>query len=146
MSYDVIDLRKGDRFLFTEPVSGSFAANDVTFLNVSLGGAQFTHPQPMRIGTRGRMTFRCGDVIVAIPAHVVWSHLGKVGAAMSYTSGVRLDTTDPQYAAAINALYKSGIVQRDVGSLEKKRQRMIEREASRKSQVRVIPTSEPPPG
>ena len=145
MSYDVIDLRKGDRFLFTEPVSGSFAGNDVAFLNVSLGGAQVTHAQPMRIGTRGRMTFRRGDVVVAIPEHVVWSHLGKVGEAMSYTSGVKLDTTDPQFAAALNALYKAGVVQRDVGSLEKKRQRMIEREAARKSQVRVIPSSEPPP-
>ncbi|HYH07265.1 MAG TPA: PilZ domain-containing protein [Thermoanaerobaculia bacterium] len=146
MALDVVDLRKGDRFLFTEAVSGSFGGNEVTVLNVSLGGAQFTHPQPMRIGTRGRLTFRRGDVIVAVPAHVVWSHLGKVGTAMSYTSGVKLDAADPQFAAAINALYKSGIVLRDAESLDRKRQRMIEREAARKSQVRVIPSSEPPPG
>jgi hypothetical protein len=145
MSYDVADLRKGDRFAFMELVGGTFAANEVTFINVSLGGAQFTHAQPMRIGTRGKLAFRRGDVVVAVPAHVVWSHLGKVGAAMSYTSGVKLDAADPQYAAAINALYKAGVVQRDVESLERKRQRMMEREAARKSQVRIIPSSEPPP-
>lgn len=145
MTLDVVDLRKGDRFLFTEPVSGSFGGNDVTFVNVSIGGAQVMHAQPMRIGTRGKLMFRRGDLVIAVPAHVVWSHLGKLGTAMSYTSGVKLDAADPQFAAAINALYKAGTVVRDAESLEKKRQRMAEREAARQSKVRIIPTSEPPP-
>ncbi|HEX2062395.1 MAG TPA: PilZ domain-containing protein [Thermoanaerobaculia bacterium] len=145
MSIDVVDLRKGDRFVVLEPVGGAFGTNEIVLINLSLTGAQFSHQQPVRIGTRGRLTFGHGDVFAAMSAHVVWSRLAKTERGMVYTTGVKFDELDPQFAAALNALYKAGVVQRDVDSLERKRQRMIEREAQRKSQVRVIPTSEPPP-
>lgn len=145
MTTNVVDLRNGDRFVVLEPVGGAFGANEIVLVNLSLTGAQFSHPQPVRIGTRARLTVRHRDVFAAVSAHVVWSHLAKTDRGMVYTTGVKFDELDPQFAAALNALYKSGVVQRDADSLERKRQRMIEREAQRKSQVRVIPSSEPPP-
>jgi PilZ domain len=146
MSIEVVDLRKGDRFLIVEPVTGTFGAVDVALLDLSLTGAQISHPQPLRIGTRARFWFKRGDVTAVVQAHVVWSHLAKsTTGALAYQSGLKIDNADPQYAATMNALIRAGILRQDVQSMDKKRQRAIEREQLRQSQIRIIPTSEPPP-
>ena len=145
MTTDVLDLRKGDRFLVVEPLTGSFGPAEIAILNLSLTGAQVSHAQPLRIGTRARLWFRRGDVTVAVQARVVWSHLAKTTSGMVYQTGIKLDAADVQYAMAINALMRSGVIRQDVESLDKKRRREAERAEQRKSQVRVIPSSEPPP-
>ena len=60
---------------------------------------------------------------------------------MSYVSGLRLEAVEPQYAMALNAMLRAGVLRKEVDSLEKKKERMIEREQLRNSQKRVIPTS-----
>ena len=145
MSIEVTDLRKGDRFLVVEPLTGSFGPAEVAVVNLSLGGVQLTHPQPVRIGTRGKLWFRRGDVSVTIAATLVWSHFAKTSTGMVYVSGARLDIADPHFALAINTLLRSGVLRHDVDSLEKKKQRLREREEARKSAPRLIPSSEPPP-
>ena len=146
MSIEVVDLRKGDRFVIVEPITGTFGAADVVLLNLSLSGVQISHPQPLRIGTRARLWFKRGDLTAAVHAHVVWSHLAKATTgAMSYQSGLQIDNVEPQYAAALNAMIRTGIARQEMESMERKRQRAIEREQLRQSQIRVIPTSEPPP-
>lgn len=145
MTTDVLDLRKGDRFLVVEALTGSFGPTEVAVLNLSVGGAQISHPQPVRIGTRAKLWFRRGDVSATVLATVVWSHLASTSSGMVYKSGLRLEAADPQYALAINTLVRSGIVRHETDSLDRKKQRMLEREEARKSQIRVIPTSERPP-
>ena len=54
-------------------------------------GAQISHPQPLRIGTRGKLWFRRGDVSVTVHATVVWSHLAKTTSGMVYQTGIKLD-------------------------------------------------------
>jgi hypothetical protein len=143
MSTDVVDLRKGDRFHVVEPITGSFGAAEIAILNLSVTGAQISHPQPLRIGTRAKLWFKRGDITIATQAHIVWSHLVTAGGAMVYRSGIRLEASDAQFAMAINTFLRSGIIRQDMESLEKKRARLAERELQRKSQVRNIPTSEP---
>ena len=60
---------------------------------------------------------------------------------MSYDSGLKLDAVEPQYAMALNALLRAGVLRKEIDSLDKKNERMLEREQLRKSQKRVIPTS-----
>jgi len=139
MPNEVVDLRKGDRFIFSDPVSGSFSASDVSVVNLSLTGVQVSHPEPLRIGTRAAIVFRRGEVSVHVSASVVWSHLARTENGMTYRSGLRIEAADPQYAMAINALVRVGALHRDEDSLERKKQRMAEREEKRKSQPRVIP-------
>jgi hypothetical protein len=117
----------------------------VAVVNLSLGGIQISHPQPVRIGTRAKLSCRRGEVTITVPATIVWSHLHAGSGGMTYFSGLKLDAADPQYALAINTLMRGGALRQDVGSLDKKKQRMHEREEARKSQVRIIPSSEPPP-
>ena len=145
MTTEVVDLRKGERFSVIEPLTGTFGPAEVAVLNLSLGGAQISHPQPVRIGTRAKLWCRRGDVTITVSATVVWSHLTPTSAGMIYFSGVRLDAADPQYALAINTLMRGGAIRQELDSLDKKKQRLREREEARKSQVRIIPTSEPPP-
>jgi hypothetical protein len=141
MSIEVTELRKGDRFLVLETVAGTFGPTDVSLVNLSVGGAQVSHPQPLRIGTRGKFTFRRGDISVVTHAHVVWSHLSRTASGMVYRSGLKLDAPDAAYAMAVNSLLRAAVLQADYESLDRKRARLVEREMLRKSQVRVIPTS-----
>ncbi|HEV7239701.1 MAG TPA: PilZ domain-containing protein [Thermoanaerobaculia bacterium] len=134
------DLRKGDRFTAAEPIVGSFNGADVSVVNVSMGGAQIVHAQPIRIGTRSRLAFHRGQTIVSVPAQVVWSHLSQTNDGNTYRSGVRLDVPDVLYAAAINAMFREHVVERDTESLERKRLREMERELRRKSGPRIVAT------
>jgi hypothetical protein len=142
MTIEIIELRKGDRFLATEPVTGTFGPVEVVIVDLSLGGAQLSHPQPLRIGTRGKLSFKRGDITATVPAHVVWSHLSKTAGGMSYVSGLQLDAVEPQYGLALNSLLRAGVLRKDSESLDKKKERMLEREQQRKSQMpRMIPTA-----
>jgi len=145
MTTEVVELRKGDRFNVIEPLTGSFGAAEVAVVNLSLGGAQISHPQPLRIGTKAKLWFRRGDVSVSVQATVVWSHLASATGGMVYKSGIKLDAVDAQYALALNTLVRADVLRHETDSLEKKKQRMQEREEARKSQARMIPSSEPPP-
>lgn len=141
MTIDVLELRKGDRFRVTETVAGTFGPAEVTIVDLSLGGAQFSHPLPLRIGTHAKLAFKLGDVMATVAAHVVWSHLSRTTGGMSYVSGVQLDAAEAQYAMALNAFLRAGVLRKDAESMDKKRERMVERENLRKSQQRIIPTS-----
>jgi hypothetical protein len=137
MNDDVTDLRKGDRFLVYEPVEGNFGATAVTLLNMSLGGAQLLHAQPLRIGTRASLTFRHAGEGASVMVVVVWSHLSQTNEGLRYRSGVKLDAPDVSYARALNAFVRSGVAALDDESLERKRQREAERELRRRSSPKI---------
>jgi hypothetical protein len=137
----VEELRKADRFVVVDPITGTFGPADVVVVNLSLAGAQITHPQPVRIGTLGRLVFRRGDVSVTTQARVLWSHLKTVGGKLSYCTGVRIENVDPQWGLAINSLFRAGVLRQEKDSLDKKRKREVEREEKRKSGPKPIPTA-----
>jgi hypothetical protein len=141
MSIEVADLRKGDRFVFVHPPTGTFGSVDVSVIDVSLAGAQIQHAQALRIGTTARLAFRQDGEIVSTQGQVLWSHFLKTPTGLIYCSGMRIQP-DTSYATAVNAFYKSGAAQRDTESMERKRQRMLEREKERQaSKPRNIPTA-----
>lgn len=139
MSTEVIDLRKGDRFVANEPVAGTFGAVDVVIVDLSLGGARISHPLAVKIGTRARLTFKRGDVSASVMGQVVWSHLSRAGNGMSYVSGMRLDGVEAQYAMAINSLLRAGLLKKDTTSMDRKRQLVAER-GPRKTLSQPLPT------
>ena len=142
----VDELRKSDRFVAVEPITGTFGAAEATIVNLSIGGAQISHAQPIRIGTMARLSFRKGDAIVATQGRVLWSHVGPgPGGKLVYRSGLKMEGVDSSYALALNTLIRAGLIRQDMESMDKKRQRIAEKEAQRKSGQRFIPSSEPPP-
>jgi hypothetical protein len=140
MNMEVAELRKGDRFVFVHQPSGTFGPADIRVIDVSLGGAQIQHPQPVRIGTVARFAFRQAGEVVSTQGRVIWSHLIKTAEGLVYRTGIRIQA-DTTYAMSVNAFYKLGETTRDGDSLERKRQRAIEREKARAATTRVIPTS-----
>lgn len=142
MNEDVSEVRKQDRFLAASPIAGTFGGMEVSVLNVSVGGAQLLHAQPVRIGTTTRLHFGRGETVVAVEVRVLWSHLLQTDTGLRYRTGVALERPDVPWAAAINALVRTGQVARDPDSLERKRQREEERELRRKSSPKLtIPPS-----
>ncbi len=142
MSDEVVDLRKGERFIVLEPLAGTFGASEVTITNIGLTGLQIVHAQPMRIGTRARLAFSRDDIAVATQARVVWSHLSQSAnpsGKLLYNSGIRIEATDPQFALALNSLFRGGVIRPDSDSLERKRERMAQREMQRKAMLRMMP-------
>lgn len=140
---ELTDLRKGERFQVLQPVEGTFGNVEVTLLNLALGGAQLQHAQPLRIGTRARLTFRRGDASASVQGRVVWSHFSQTPSGLLYKSGIQVDGGDVQYAAGVAYMLRSGILARDTESLERKRQRELEREKLRGSSPKMqsIPSS-----
>lgn len=139
MQSEVAEHRNGDRFVFLTPLNATFIGSEVTLSNVSLEGAQILHPQPLRLGTHGHLQFRYRETTVTVSGRVIWSHLAQTESGTAYRSGMTLDEPDQQYATTLNALFRDGLVQRDLESLDRKRERMIEREERRKSQPYLTP-------
>lgn len=141
MTIEVTDLRRADRFVAVEPVSGTFGPAEMIVLDLSLAGAKISHAQPIRIGTRAKLTFKRGDATATLHAQVVWSHLSPGKGGMSYQSGLKLEGVDAQYALALNTLLRANVLKKDTNSLERKRERLVQRELARKTLTRTIPTA-----
>jgi hypothetical protein len=139
MSDEVTDLRKSDRFLVVEPIEGTFNGVPVGLANVSLGGVQLLHAQPIRLGTRGTLTFNRRGVGASVAVTVVWSHLAQTSEGLRYRTGVILQQPDVPYATALNGYVRSGVIALDTESLDRKRQRELEREMKRKSGPKLPP-------
>lgn len=131
MMDNVTDLRKGERFRALEAIDCAFGSTEVTLVDAGLGGIQLAHSQPLRIGTRARFAFRRGEITFSIQGQVVWSRLAQASDGLLYKSGIQLDGGDVQYAIALNNLLRAGVMVADKDSLEKKRQRELEKERKR---------------
>jgi len=125
---DVEDLRSTERFVFATPLSGSFGSASVEMLNASARGIQIAHSQPLRLGMKARLWFKCGDVAVSVQALTIWSHLSKTPNAHGkylYQSGLRIEHDDPQYETSLQALLDHGVLTADPESLEKKKKKAL---------------------
>ena len=143
MTIEVKELRAAERYVFDTPLPGSFGASEVLIVNMGYGGVQIMHPLPIRIGSAGRLFFRLADTTVASSGRMVWSHLSKERDAkgkLVYRSGIRVEDAD--FAAAVRSFVERGYIRSDSDSLERKKQRLIqkERERSDKHLVKALPT------
>ncbi len=144
MNHDITELRSGDRYVPMQPIRASFGAADATILNLAENGAQLEHPQPLRLASRARLVCRFQGNTIAVGGIVIWSHLSKTPNGEGkylYRSGVRFDSD-----LDLQPLAGRGILRRDPDSLERKRQRMAERERVRAQQpvVKFITPAEIP--
>jgi hypothetical protein len=127
---DVKNIRGSERFMLTEPLTGSFGSASITIMNISTDGLMAEHSQPIRLGTQARLWFKRADIAVSVQALTVWSRLSRIpnpAGKYLYNSGVRVETTGNEYTMAVQALVDRGVAIQDNESLEKKRQRLAER-------------------
>ena len=148
MSADIRDLRTIERYVVVERLLGSFGAAGISILDIAEQGAQIEHAQPLRLGARGRLWFKRGEVSASIHAMVIWSRLSEKPndeGKLLYRSGVRLDDGE-SFASAIQALGEQGVIRRDTESLERKRRKFVEREQEKsvKPSVKMIKVEDVP--
>jgi hypothetical protein len=144
MSSDVKDLRSTQRFVTTEPLTGSFGTAAIAIVDIGETGAQVEHSQPLRLATRGRLTFRRGSDTFAGYGLVVWSHLSRMPnerGKLLYRSGIRFEDDAADFSGLIDTLLQRQIIRIDAGSLARKKERIAEREAARSGRqlVRDLP-------
>jgi len=134
---DVKELRSGDRFVVAEPLIGTFGAAEVTIVNVAEQGVQIAHAQPIRVAARARLWFKRGSASASVHGFVVWSHLAPARGEQKYLSGIRIDEELTQFVEAVQGLADQGVLRRDFESLERKRQRIAQRELEKNERPRV---------
>jgi hypothetical protein len=133
---EINELRTSDRFGAVEPLPGGFGSASVTILNLASRGVQIEHGQPLRLSLNGRLWFRRGNVAVSVQGRVVWSHLSKTrdpNGKLLYHSGIHVPEEAGDLASAIAALARSGVVQKDGDSLDRKRATVEEKEQQRQT-------------
>jgi hypothetical protein len=133
MNIEVTELRSGERFALLEPLAGSFGGVEIWIRNLAEQGAQVEHAEPLRIGMRARLWFKRGDVAVSTRALLVWSHLSRTpsGEGNLYASGMRIEEEPEGFVTALQRLASRGLLSRDHSSLDRKKQRLAERELER---------------
>jgi hypothetical protein len=134
-------LRGEERFVAAQPIAGAFGAAAVTVRDVSAQGVQIEHTQPLRLGSKGRLTFKVSDVSVVAFGISIWSHLSKTPNEQGkylYRSGIRIEAGIDEFAAALQTLIDRQLVHLDIDSMARKHQRILDRQTDRKSQIKVI--------
>jgi hypothetical protein len=146
MTIEVKELRSGQRYVFDSPLTASFGSTEVQVVNISAGGLQVLHPLPQRVGSMARVWFRVADMVVSTSGRLIWSHLAKdpETGKTTYRSGLRVE--DPDFAQTVQQMVARRLVMLDSDTLEKKKQRLIqkERERSDKHYLKALPTESVP--
>lgn len=147
MNLNVKDLRTDERYVVIEPLVGSFGAARISVIDIAEQGAQIEHPQPLRLGARGRLWFKRGDIAASVHALVIWSRLSQTpgdDGKLLYRSGLRLDEAGGGFAGVIQELADQGVIGRDTESLDRKRRKFVERERKKsvKPSVKRVKTDD----
>lgn len=119
------ELRAGERLVASEPLTGMFAATEVTVFDLGPLGAQIEHAHPLRLGITGRLSIHRDGVETVVSARVVWSKLSKTPNQFGkylYRSGLRIEEQPTDFLLALHSLARGGLIRRDPDALERKRQ------------------------
>ncbi len=128
---DVRDLRSSPRFVVREPITGYFGGIDVAIHDMAVAGVQIEHSEPVKLSSRARVGFKIDNTLFAVPGVVVWSRLSRspeTQGKLLYRSGIKLEDDAQRFANVINILVGRGRLRPDSQSLERKRQKVEERE------------------
>ena len=132
---EVRELRRHVRFLLEEPLAGTFGATPVAILNISGGGLQIEHAEPLKVGSHAsvRLAVRLMNEETMFPASIVWSKLSTTTDPHGkhlYRSGMCIaQAHDSTYGFLGRLIRTAGRL--DADSLERKRLAMVERQKTR---------------
>lgn len=142
---EVKDLRGSERFIAERPFAGIFGAASVSVVNLSSQGVQIEHPTPLRLGSKGRLSFSLDSVSVNAFGISIWSHLSKTPnehGKYLYRSGIRIEASIEEFATALQHFIDDNTVHLDNESMARKEQRLMDRQQERKSAIKVLRTTE----
>ena len=129
---DVPESRSYTRYILSPPIDGSFGKFDIRIEDVAENGFRAEHPEPLRIGYSGTISFQLpgSDDRITLKSRVVWSHLsdrpGPDGKFL-YQSGIRIEEEQEKGHSALERLLETYAARPESGSLEKKRAKLEEK-------------------
>jgi len=133
---DVRDLRSSPRFVVREPIPGYFGGIGVAIHDMAVAGVQIEHSEPVKLSSRARVGFKVDNTLFAVPGVVVWSRLSRspeTEGKLLYRSGIKLEDDAQRFANVINILVGRGRLRPDSESLDRKRQKVEDREQLKKN-------------
>lgn len=131
---EVSDSRKGQRYVAVPPLQADLSGHPVLIYNLAEGGLQIEHAMPFKLGMNGnvRITPPGEPTPILLAGEVVWSHLSKTPNEKGkylYRSGIRVDVSLDGAREALDRIINN-YARPDLGSLERKREAMLERARS----------------
>jgi hypothetical protein len=139
MNLKTPELRAGERFVASEPLTGMFGAVEVTLFDLGALGAQIEHAHPLRLGISGRLSIHGDGVETVVSARVVWSKLSQTPNQYGkylYRSGLRIEEQPTDFLLALHSLARGGLIRRDPDALERKRQHIENKQQQQQQQQR----------
>jgi hypothetical protein len=137
---NILDLRRGARYITSATLRGSFGASEVVVIDLANAGLRIAHSHPLRIGTSARLWFQGINASISMQARVIWSHLSKTTddkGKLLYSSGLKIEHPDSAYPDALQALASQGMIRLESDSLDRKRQRIEERQRQLQAQAKM---------
>lgn len=125
---EIDDSRSVQRYIVRAPLAGFFGSIAMRIIDIGEAGLHIEHAEPLKPTSKGRVGFRTVEHTVSCAAVVIWSRLSKTTneqGKLLYRSGVRI--TDGSLTESIEYLLSFGKIAPDAKSLERKRQKLIER-------------------
>jgi hypothetical protein len=125
---DVLDLRKAERHVALEPIKAYFGSWEVIIHDLSEGGFQIEHPDPLKLASSALLTFDNPKTFETIEfrVKVVWSRLSSTPntrGRLLYRSGLRIEQADERNRTALRRLL-SQVTRPDTESLDRKRKKL----------------------
>ena len=125
---DVSELRRSPRFIALEPIKGYYANCEVVIHDLSEGGFQIEHVDPLKLASSGLLSFENPKTFEGIEfrVKVVWSRLSSTPNArgkLLYRSGLRVEQAEDRSRKALTRLIAQ-FTRPDEQSLERKRKKV----------------------
>jgi PilZ domain. len=122
------------RYVAVPPLQADFCGYPVLVYNLAEGGLQVEHAAPFKLGLHGkaRVSLPAENRQLVLVGEVVWSRLSRTPDEKGkylYRSGVRIDLSTEEARNALRYLITT-YARPDLGTLERKRQAMLERARS----------------
>jgi hypothetical protein len=124
----VADLRRAVRHVALVPLRGYFGSLEVVIHDLSEGGFQIEHPEPIKLSGSATLTFDNPKTYETIEfrVKVVWSRLSSTPNArgkLLYRSGLRIEQADERNRTALKNLIATA-TRPDAEALERKRKKL----------------------
>ncbi|HVT03980.1 MAG TPA: PilZ domain-containing protein [Thermoanaerobaculia bacterium] len=132
-SPSVEESRAAKRFIIDPPLRGSFAAAELSVMDIGEKGFQAEHAVALKLGASGKFNISLPDLTepLRVEGRIVWSRLSKNPnheGKYLYRSGIRVDTSSETLAQAIERLNTMALAKPDNFSLTRKEKILKEKQ------------------
>lgn len=141
---DVAELRRTTRHLALVPLKAYLGQSEVVIHDLSEGGFQVEHPDPIKLSSSIVITFDNPKTFETIEfrVRVVWSRLSSTPNArgkLLYRSGLRIEQAEETNRSALRKLIASS-TRADVEALDRKRKKLsdIAKEKAARPVIKVL--------